>query len=358
MNAALLGALFAALVGCGGEGVDAPYTGSGDRCPDVDDYLAPVLELASNDAFPTLKVVMSEDLSDDDRHDLVALAIDIVRALEPGDVSGLGRLEVRDGVLEDLEGSLAALASWFSESAPGAPYDPTMHALVTALNTCDGGPVLVLAEALLLEDKLVRAILGALQAPDLDVEAILEGLDSPDGEPRTGLRALLKNLLVAATQPDFDVGEWTGLLGVIVDVNGPPWADVVEQLEAFMASPSRLQAVQSMTSCLLAVDPELVWVDPLYDLLTAPPELSLSIASFGGEEPLLPEPLEGPMEAVFSILQEDASARQTLVVTLSAMCSPPRAAGVMAEVATLLDAGVLPGVIDAMVAVASRSCAP
>ncbi|MDP6946581.1 MAG: hypothetical protein QF464_20700, partial [Myxococcota bacterium] len=49
----------------------------------MDDYLAPVLVVAEEDGLEHLRGVLSEDLTDDDRHDLVALIIDLAGALEP-----------------------------------------------------------------------------------------------------------------------------------------------------------------------------------------------------------------------------------------------------------------------------------
>ena len=347
------------LTGCGGDDIDAPYSASDDRCPEMDDYLAPLLDLAERDGLEHLRIVLAQDLSDDDRHDLVQLLIDLVGSLEPGAVSAMGELEL--GQAGGIELTLASLARWLGADGPGAPYSDTMAVVVLGLNTCDGPPLFSLVQELLVDEALLRSVLQAVQDPELDIQEILDGLDSADDDPRSGLRALLHNLLVAATKPEFDVRKWTLPLGLILDVDNPPWSEVVAGLEAFLVPGPRLDALQNVITCLLAVDPELVWVGPLYDLLTSPPEMALSLSDLGDgdpDAPLVPSELRQPIDAVLATFEGDASARQTLVRTLSALLAPSRAAGVLTDLAALFEAGVIEGAVEGMVAIATRSCSP
>jgi len=350
-------------IGCGGDGVDAPFTASDDHCPELDEYLAPLVILADEGDLQSLRAVLAEDLSDDDRHDLVALILDLVRALDPGAVSGLADADLGTDQVADIEDTLAALSRWLAVEGPGAPYADTMAFAVAAINTCEGPPLFALVHELLVEEALLRSVLAAAGDPQLDLQGVLDGLDSPDGDPLAGLRALLSNLLTAATKPGFDVVEWTALLGLIdsLDTDRPPWSDLVAGLEAFLVPGPRLDALQDIVTCLLAVDPDLVWVDPLYDLLTAPPELAISLDDLAGgddDSPLIPVALQQPVDAAIGFFREDASARQTLVRTLTALLEPDRAPKVLTDLAGLFEARVLVGLIEGLVAVATRSCGP
>jgi hypothetical protein len=235
-----------------------------------------------------------------------------------------------------------------------------------AIGNCEGPPLFALVQELLEEEALVRSVLAAAMDPQLDIQEVLGDLDSSEDDPSSGLGALLRNLLTAATKPGFDVQEWTSMLGVVlasteVDVDSPPWSDLIAGLEAFLVPGPRLDALQSIVTCLLAVDPELVWVDPIYDLLTSPPDLAISLEDVaGGEtaEPLVPSALQPPLDAAIAMLKSDASARQTLVRTLTALLNPDRATGVMLDLATLFEAQVLVGFIEGLVAVVTRDCAP
>ncbi len=350
------------LLGCGGEGLDAPRTVSNDLCPEVDDYLEPVIALSVDGRFEHLQAVLGEDLPDDVRHDLVALIIELVGALEPGAVSALGDVELGADLIGELEETLAALTRWLGQGGPGAPYTDAFAFGVTALGTCDGDSFFLLVEELLTDEEFLRAALEVLEDPGLDVDTFLAGLDSPDGKPQSGLREFVRGLMTAATKEGFDVTEWTGLLAVLgVDVNNPPWSNLVVGLEGFLVPGPRLEAVQTILKCLLAIDPDVQWVDLLYDLLTAPPSLAISSSELDVGDtsaPLIPDTIRAPLEVVIATFKEDVGARQTLVRVLAGLLASTRVVGVLEDLTEFFEAGALNGIIEGLVAIATRSCSP
>jgi hypothetical protein len=353
-------ALLSALSSCGGDGSDAPFTPQRERCPDVDDYLAPVLDLAASDRLPHLSAVISEDLSDAERDDAVALLFELVASLEPGSVSALETLPGGTDAIRSLERSLAASTHWLGEGGPRAPYLGLMGSFTVALNTsvCDGQPVFYLASELLADETLLLAALEAAQDPALDVQQLLDDLESREDDPRSGFRALLRDLLALALEPDFDVRQWTALLGFILDVEVPPWSSFVTGLEAFLVPGPRLTAVQSVLHCLSVADPDQTMSDVLYDLLTAPPEVVLLPGSPESGDLLLPDALMEPIMSLLATFQGDAEARRTLATLSTACVAPSRARGVLSDMALLFETGALVPLLDALVAAATRSCAP
>jgi hypothetical protein len=311
--------LLSALSSCGGDGSDAPFTPQRERCPDVDDYLAPVLDLAASDRLPHLSAVISEDLSDAERDDAVALLFELVASLEPGSVSALETLPGGTDAIRSLERSLAASTHWLGEGGPRAPYLGLMGSFTVALNTsvCDGQPVFYLASELLADETLLLAALEAAQDPALDVQQLLDDLESREDDPRSGFRALLRDLLALALEPDFDVRQ-----------------------------------------CLSVADPDQTMSDVLYDLLTAPPEVVLLPGSPESGDLLLPDALMEPIMSLLATFQGDAEARRTLATLSTACVAPSRARGVLSDMALLFETGALVPLLDALVAAATRSCAP
>ena len=353
-------AVAVALGACGAENIDAPATVNSDVCPSLDDYLGGVYALVDQGELDQLSGVLEEELTEDVRRDLVEAAVRLVAALEPGAFVALGdaRAEVQDTAgLQDL---LASLILWITDTGPQAPYSGVLDVGRLAVGTCDGPPAIQLILDLMHDEALLAALAETLEA-DLDVGAIVERLDSPDGDPRTAVRVLVLNALVAATDPEFDVAEWTGLLGIVVDTSAPPWAGLIEALEGLLGPGPTLVALQGLVGCLLVVDPDLILVDLLYDLLLAPAERSLDrsplTTALDGGGPLLPPEVDAPLTAILEHVRDHDADRCTLATVAGALLGPA-AAGVLHEVAVLLESHALLDVVDGLVAIARRACSP
>ncbi|MEZ4268801.1 MAG: hypothetical protein R3F39_20795, partial [Myxococcota bacterium] len=210
----LLAGMF--LASCGAQDVDAPVTRSTDRCPSVDAMIPGVRGLLDAGELDSLRQVLAEDLSADARADLVKTAIDLVGALPAGSLKNLAAA----GADLDTDGRLQAFAArlvrFVAELGPGAPYAETIAGMRGLLSACDGPPALGLVRTLLSDEELLCALRDLPTA--LDLESIVGGVevDGTTGPP--AFRALLRNLLLAATSPDFTIDAWLDLLGLVTDL--------------------------------------------------------------------------------------------------------------------------------------------
>jgi hypothetical protein len=209
---------------------------------------------------------------------------------------------------------------------------------------------------LLADEALLWALLGAASDPALDVKQLLDDLEAPDEDPRSGLRELVRSLLETALRPDFDVRDWTGLLGLILDTDAPPWSGVISALDSFLVPGPHLAALQSLLACVVDVDPELTTSDVLYDLLTHPPEGSFSGLEGSLGEVLLPPALSEAVLSVLATFTEDAQSRSTMAMLLAALIAPDRVEGILSDMTLLFDTGVVLPLLDVLRAVSTRSC--
>ena len=348
----------AGLAHCGGDGLEAPYTPYPERCPDVDTYLAPVLELASQGRLPHLSDVVSEELSEQEREGAVALVFDLLGALDLEASSASGADFVSAASIHDLELGLAGFTGWLGVAGPDAPYLDVLGCAEVALATepCKGEELFYLLSELVRQERLLLAFSAAISDPSLDLIALLDDLEAPDDDPRAGLRELARSLLTSGLKPDFKVRDWTGLLGLILDVDAPTWSSLIAELEAFFVEGPNLLALQSLLQCFDESDPNLRTSDLLYDVLTEPPVVEGQRQ--GREEAITPPELRGSLLSVLSLFLNDAGARETLSNLASAMLTRERVEGVLADLTLLFEAGVMGPVLELFRAVSTRSCEP
>ncbi|MCB9728472.1 MAG: hypothetical protein H6746_08340 [Deltaproteobacteria bacterium] len=353
----LLSALAAALVGCGAQDVDAPVTVSTDRCPSVDELIPGLRGLLDDGALEHLQSVLGQDLSDAARADLVRTAVDLVASFPPGSVAGLG--EIGDSL--DVDGRLQAfgarLMRWLVAEGPGSPYAETLASARRLLSRCEGPPALRLVRRLLADDELLAAV-RALPAA-LDVPSLVSGLEVDGQTGRPALRALLRNLLLAATSPDFTIEAWLDLLSLAVDVDAPPLGPVLTGARRLLDDTDTRAALRGLSACVLAADPTLSLGDLLFDASTDDAldlvgALDLIDPSRGT---LLPEPVRVLIDASLAFLEVDAFGRRSLVVALEGLLAPDAAPQVLGDVGNLLDARVLGEITRVLAALATRSCA-
>ncbi|MGB0589090.1 MAG: hypothetical protein ACPGU1_05365 [Myxococcota bacterium] len=347
-----------ALGHCGAEGLDAPFTPSAEVCPDIDAHLEPLLGLASEGRLPHLNEVLSSDLSDVDREATVALLFTLAGSLDfEGEGARPGQA-VDDDTVREVEEGLANLSRWVHREGPNAPYLTTIAHLSVALDStaCEGDTLSYMASELLADEALLWALLGAASDPGLDVKQLLDDLEAPDDDPHSGLRELVRNLLETALRPDFDVRDWTGLLGLILDTEAPPWSALISALESFLVPGPHLVALQSLLGCVVDVDPELTSSGVLYDLLTQPPEGSFSRLAGNSGEVLLPPALSEAVLSVLATFIEDAPSRSTMAMLMAALIAPDRVDGILSDMTLLFDTGVLLPLRDVLRAMSTRSC--
>ena len=349
----------AALVGasCADAG-DAPLSVSAETCPDLDDYLAPLIELSEAQALVHLPGAIAEDLNADERRDTLALFVTLAEALE-GITGAADDTEVRGPASSwRLGADLAALLEWLSVSGPEAPYLTLFEALARGLESevCQGDDALELAATLLGEPAFIQALWELHTHPELGSRELVLALESPPEDPRAGLRSVLRSLLESASEPDFRIEVWVGLLGLVLDTREGSGLTLSTELERLFQPGAALDALRGTVTCVLAADPELQISDLIYDALVHSPV---------GEDELGREALESlfadakvrpALAALSEALALDERSRRALSRFVSALIAPERRLGVLSELQVLLEGGMFEGLWGSVQALAGGPC--
>lgn len=354
----VLVALALAAASCGAQDIDAPVTTSTDRCPSVDAMLPGVRGLIDAGALGAIEQVLSADLSDAARADLVRTILDLVRSLPDRSLADFAM--AGEGLDADgrLQAFAARLSRWVAEEGPHAPYPAALAGIRRLFAACDGPPTLALFRELLRDEALLCALRDLPAAVDLEGLLATVEVDGETGPP--AFRALVRNLLLAATSPDFTVEAWLDLVGIVTDLEAPPIGPVVATVRRLLDDPSSRAAIAGLSACVLQADPPLGIADLAFDLVTDDTldlagSLDLLDPSLG---PILFPELLGLLDDTLGFLAADAAARSSLAALLSALLAPTRGAAVLADVARLLDARVIGEIVDTISALATRSCTP
>ncbi len=351
-------ALAASIAGCGAQDVDAPVTESTDRCPSVDAMIPGVRHLLDAGELGSLRQVLSEDLGAAARADFVKTAIDLVAALPAGslhDLAAAGAGLDSDGRLQDFG---ARSLRWVASEGPGAPYAETMAGLRRLAASCEGPPVLALVRALLADDALLGALRDLPSAIDLESIVANVEVDGSTGIP--AFRALVRNLLLAATSPDFTVDAWLDLLGLVTDPDAPPLGPAIAGVRRLLGDAPSRASIAHLSACVLQADPELALAELLFDLLT---DDGLDLAGSldlldPARGPLLSPVLLGITDSALAFLETDAFSRRSLATVLVAVLAPQEVQGVLEDLGRFFDARVLSEITRVLSALATRSCTP
>ncbi len=361
-----VGLLVACLVivpGCGaGDALPPEDLSEIPRCPPIDSYLADLDALVDSGALAGLAGVVREAFPDDVRRDLVESLLRLMRGLERGSLGAVADAVATlpdDASAADADGlqpQLGRVLAWLVRP------DPRADALALArrvVATCEGGPPLRLLARLLEDGPLVDALLGLFRS-----ETVAEALRTLTVETEGGLAsgreataALVRNLLLAATQPSFRVETVTGLLGFVVDLEAPAWAPLVDGLTAAL-DVEGLAAAQGLLACIHRADPDRVLGATLHDLLTsgvltaavpdglaAPPSEAAVVAA-----------LRAAAAQVVGTLADDPIARRGLAEAFAVMLQVPHAGPALRDLATLLAASGLDGLLDLVLDLVSGRC--
>lgn len=341
------------LTACGANDVDAPYTPPPPDCPEVDDYLAPLFALEDQGKLTHLADAVRVQVPEAARRDLVDALLRLLTTFEDGSFSALETLPPGDGG-PGLQVTLGKVVRWLAQSGPSAPNLGLVGVLRHALATCEGRPVFELLSEAIADPKLLQAVVDLLAG--LDLAAALEDLDFEGGSGREATQYLVRNLLVSAASPDFDVERILQLLGLLVDLDAPPYDTLAGGLRALLDADG-LPRLQGLLVCLRDVDPGLELGGFFFDLITSDllSDLLGQVPSETGSD-LLPEPLRKILSSALGFFATDAEARRALVPTLEVMLRDDLVGAVLGDVANLLEAEALGGVVDLLADLASGQC--
>ncbi|MCA9518481.1 MAG: hypothetical protein KC635_26280 [Myxococcales bacterium] len=347
--------------GCGGADVDAPETPPPKACKRVDDHLARLHELQATGQLTHLADAVGGRLPDDARRDLLAAVLRLLGGFEEGTFSALAPvldvLGEADG--EGLQPTLGRVLRYVAVDSPAAPYPAALHDLRAILSTCEGAPVLGLLRRALEDDALVDALVAALGEAGGLADA-LDGLTFEGEDGREALRLLLRNLLVAASGPDFDVRTVIDLLALIVDVEASPWAELAGGLERLLGEEPGKSALRGLLVCVREVDPDVALGPLLYDVLAAGiltlPSDGGAGADGGATTGADTAPYRALLADALGFLEGDAPARRALATVGVELLRDDVAQGVLADLATLLSSEALTDVVEVLVLLATGTC--
>lgn len=349
---------------CGAGERLAPYTPPPPECPGIDDYLADVYAIVDEGGVEYLATTIRDRIPDSVRRDLVDALLRLLGAFPEGSFTALAA--ELDGLPDDegpgLQRLLGRVVGFLATGAPvrSGPDLAFMGVIQTAAATCEGAPVFSLLASLLGDETLVPSLIAALASPELG--GLLEGLELEGEGGRAAFQLLVRNLLVSASSPTFDVEGLVSLLAVVVGaetIASPPWDGLVAGVRRVFAAGDGLAQARSLLVCLGRVDPDRALGGFAYDLVTSGLLDELSGQAPGGTlELVASRPILDLAESALAFLASDPVSRRALRTTLVTLLDPALAPPVLEDLARLLDREALGGVIDLVVAVASKRCAP
>lgn len=332
------------------------------KCERVEEILQPLYALEDAHALDHVATAIRTTLPEDVRRDFVDAVLRLVGAFPSGSFAALDTLPDGDagtsggpGTTGDpgAQGTLAKVLRWLVETGPSAPNTPVYGLLRRALNTCEGAPVFELLSEMLADDDLLQGLADLLGNEDL-ANALL-GLDFEGANGRQATQLLVRNLLVSASGDAFDLNGIINLLGLLVDLENPPYDRLVAGLERVLDADG-LVRLQGLLACLHRVDPDLVSGGLVYDLLTSGLLSDLAGLTPAEGEPLLPTVLKNLLTAALDGLAKDAEVRRGLVPALTIILRDDLAPGVLGDVAAMLDAQAINGVLEVVVDLATGKC--
>lgn len=346
--------LIACTLACGAEDRVAPYTAPPPACPEADDYLQPLYALESQGKLVNLATTVRERIPDTARRDLLDALLGLLGAFEDGDFSALAKPTDAPPATpgKGLQVTLGRVLDWLARTGPNAPNLPLTGLLRRTLATCEGGPVFALLAEAVGDEALIDALLETLASDSLT--SGLAGLDFEGNNGREALSYLVRNLLVSASSDAFDVGAIVDLLGLIVDLDEPPFRDLADGLERLLDDDG-LPRLQALLVCLRQVDPDLVLGGFLYDLLTSG-LLSDLLPDGSSATPVLGAALREVVQKALNVLASDAEIRRGLTPALLAFLADDVAPLVLGDIAGLLSAEALSGVFDLVIDLATGAC--
>ena len=347
---------------CGADERVAPFTPPPPDCPEADDYLAPLYRLEDEGRLAHLAGALRERVPELARRDLIDALLALLGSFEDGDFSAI----VPSGAVgpptldgRGLQVTLGRVLRWVAVTGPGAPNLPLVHLLRGALASCEGAPVFALLADAARDPVLVDALAATLRSDAL--REGLTGLDFDGADGRQALTYLVRNLLVSATSDAFDVAAIVDLLGLLVDLDAPPFGELANGLERLLDADG-LPRLQSLLVCLQRLDHDLVLGGFLYDLLTsgllaeALAPAPDGAATVDTEVTDAADALRELAAKALDTLAGDAEIRRGLVPALISLMADDLVAPVLSDVADLLSAEALSGVFDLVGALATGQC--
>lgn len=343
-----------ALGGCGAFGEAAPPLDQDLSCPSLEQTIPTVLRLLEEGELDGLRQVLEEGVSETLRGEIVELGLVIVRALPPGTLESLSAVVAYDKVwaLLPLVGDVVR----FVAEDGGGRWEVIAPAADLVV-LCPGGELLPVAGDLLLDPVILDAVNLILSDAE-GIEGLLAALDIDLNDPdaRDAVLALLDNVLASFAAPGFRLNELEELLvGLadlgLVDLRMPAIRGLLALAHEALDDPARMDVLQRFVGCVRTVDPELVLVQLVYDLIAAE---AVTLDDLAAVVALADPAQHGDallqiLADVLDFLGEDAQAREALADVLLALLQEDDARLALPDLAVLLETDAVPEVVDLLV---------
>lgn len=344
-------------LGCGAGDAVAPYSEPPPSCRPVDEYLAELYAVIDEGGVSALATTIRDRIPDEARRDLVDALLRLLSGFAEGRFTALAGDLDRLGQEQGLQRTLAVVVRYLADGPAdpeGAGPGPDLAFLAMlrgAVATCPGEPVFALLADLTRDEALVDALIAALTSDTL--RELVSGLSLEGEGGREAMQLLVRNLMVSAGSPSFDLDGLLSLLSVLLGERAetPPLSELVSGLSRVFGEPDALSSLQDTLVCLRQVDPELALGGFLYDLVTS--GLLLEIGPGSVEVPRSALDL---LTDALDFLAGDALSRRALRTTLVELLAADVAPPVLGDLATLLEREALTGVFELVSDVASKAC--
>lgn len=343
--------------GCGAGDAVAPYSEPPPSCRPVDEYLAKLYAVIDEGGVSALATTIRDRIPDEARRDLVDAILRLLSGFAEGRFTALAgdldQLEEDQGLQKTLAVVVRYLADGPRDPDGGGP-GPDLAFLATlrgAVATCPGEPVFRLLAEVTRDESLVDALIAVLSSETL--RELVSGLSLEGEGGREAMQLLVRNLLVSASSPTFDLDGLLSLLSVLLGERAetPPLSDLVSGISRVFGDPEALGALQDTLVCLRQVDPDLATGGFLYDLVT-----SGLLGELGAGVGEIPRSALDLLTDALDFLAQDALSRRALKTTLIALLAADVAPAVLGDLATLLEREALTGVMELVSDVASKAC--
>jgi hypothetical protein len=336
---------------CGAEDEVAPYTPPPPPCREADDYLQTLYAVVDAGQAQALASTVRDRLPESARRDVVDGVLRLLTAFQEGSVSALATLPADQD--SNVQRTLGRVLRWLVRDSPAAPHPGVFGVVRTILGTCDGPPILGLLAETVADFELVSALADTLAGADLGDS--LAALDFEGQSGREATQYLVRNLLASAASDSFDVQGLLGLLGLLVDLNAPPYAELSAGILRVL-DPDGLLRLQNFLVCVRAADPGLALGGFLYDVLTS--GLLTDLAAPGAVDVggALNAPTLRVASEALAFLASDAIARRDFLPALLLFLADDVAPSVLSDLASLLEAEAFSGVIELLADLASGVC--
>lgn len=356
--------------GCGALDDSAPPAEPPKHCRTVDEYLAPLQAHVAAGRLVHVGRIVQEDLDRPTLRAVVRLVIDVVRALPPATFASLtatlGSPQAGGTLVPIVIALLEPLPGDPTAQPPVPPRNVELTIFSHVATTCLTADLYVwLTE--LLRDARLRPIVGELLATAGELGADLEAALAAGGvKGRDAIVALLRNVAVSISRPDFDplplIAMVDGLAAQSASLKSVSALLRVAMLdEAGAADPVQIAALSAFVGCFVDLDAGFVLPGYWYDVF-ASGALSAAFAATPTGDEQRQASLDATMAVLTvlsyatGVLAASSPARDALGQVGALILRPDLAVEAIPEVLDLLRSDALDSLPAMLADIANQPC--